>query len=274
MIKEAMDDTMLLSKPTNLFEANYGRAKRKIEVEMVPFVMITAFRGNLSRRENVENQGKLEEYVAGAGFPWTKMPGSGTIEDPIEPEDSDEEIEVDTVELAEDVGLEAEEETEATEEEVPEGVEVKENSILIWEQTRPDKGERGEIGLNLFELAKFLAKKYKQDSFIYGEPVTSERTGQRQMFIRLYDKEGVSIKEPWAGPWSGLTQIGDDDVFWSTIGSKRAKLTEMLQHYKGMKVKGRLDAMKKQHYLDAIKSALKLVKNERHSNSISDEKNA
>jgi len=274
MIKEAMDEnSVLLSKPNVLFEANYGRAKRKIEVEMVPFAMITAFRGDLSRRENIVNQGKLEEYVAGARFPWTKMPDSGTVEDPPPPEESAAEVEVDAAELAEDIEVGAEEEIEPVKEE-PEGIEVKENSILIWEQTRPDKGERGELGLSLFELAKFLAKKYNQDSFIFGEPVKSERTGKQQMLIKLYDRLGNPIQQPWAGPWSTLTQVDDDDIFWSSIGSKRAKLTEMLEHYKGMKVKSRLDAMKKQHYLDAIKSALKLVKSERRSNSISDDKNA
>ena len=261
MIKEAMDDVVLLSKPATLFEANYGRVKRKIEVEMVSFVMISAFRGNLSRRENVENQGRLEEYVKGAGFPWTKMPGSGYVEDPPSPEESEEELEIDAEELAEGIELGAEEETDAVEEEVPEGVEVKENSILIWEQTRPDKGERGELGLNLFELAKFLAKKYKQDSFIYGESVDVKRTGQKQMLIKLYDKDGEPINETWAGPWTTLTQINDDDVFWSAIGSKKAKLTELQNKYRRMPVKGKHDAMKKQHYLDAIKDALRHLKN-------------
>jgi hypothetical protein len=274
MIREAMDDTVLLAKPTTLFEANYGRAKRKIEIEMVSFVMITAFRGDLSRRENIVKQGKLEEYVAGAGFPWTKMPGSGTVEDPPSPEESAAEVEVDAAKLAEDIEVEAEEEIEPVEEEPedieveaeeeiepaeeePEGIEVKENSILIWEQTRPDKGERGELGLSLFELAKFLAKKYNQDSFIFGEPVKSERTGKQQMLIKLYDRLGDPIQEPWAGPWSTLTQINDDDIFWSSIGSKRAKLTELLNKYRQLPVRSKMDAMKKQHYLDTVKSALK-----------------
>ena len=252
MIKEAMDDnSVLLTKPVpSLSEANYGNVKRKIEVEMVPFVMISAFRGGLSRRENIVRQRKLEEYVAGAGFPWTKMPDSGYVEDPTEPEELEEPQEEGEAEF------EAPEE-ETPEEETPEGVEVKENSILIWEQTRPDKGERTDEDTNLFELAKFLAKKYNQDSFVYGEPVSIERSGERQMLARLYDKDGNPINATWAGPWSTLTQINTDEVFWSAIGSKKAKLTELFDKYRQLPVRSRMDAMKKQHYLDTVKSALK-----------------
>ena len=38
--------------------------------------MISAFRGGLSD-EKIWKTNNLEEYVAGAGFPWTKMPGVG-----------------------------------------------------------------------------------------------------------------------------------------------------------------------------------------------------
>jgi len=251
MIKEAMDDnSVLLTKPVpSLSEANYGNVKRKIEVEMVPFVMISAFRGGLSRRENMSRQRKLEDYVAGAKFPWTKMVG-GYVEEPTEEPEEEEEVEtepkMDTTELTEELPVEK-----------PEGIEVKENSILIWEQTRPDKGERTDEDTNLFELAKFLAKKYNQDSFVYGEPVSIERSGERQMLARLYDKDGNPINATWAGPWSTLTQINTDEVFWSAIGSKKAKLTELFDKYRQLPVRSRMDAMKKQHYLDTVKSALK-----------------
>ena len=77
------------------------------------------------------------------------------------------------------------------------------------------------------------------------------------MLAKLYDKEGNPINEPWAGPWSTLTQINADDVFWSVIGSKRAKLTELFDKYRQLPVRSKMDAMKKQHYLDTVKSALK-----------------
>ena len=246
MIKEALiGKSVLLSRPDVLSEANYGRAKRKIEVEMVPFVMISAFRGDSTRTENLRRQKELESAVSKEKFPWTKMVG-GYVEEPTEEPEVETEPKMDIPELTEELPVEK-----------PEGTEVRENSILIWEQTRPDKGERTAEDMNLFDLAKFLAKKYKQDSFVYGEPVESERTGDRQMLARLYDKEGNSIKETWAGPWSTLSQINGDDVFWSVIGGKKAKLTEMFELAKTMKVKSREDAMKKQHAFDAVKAALK-----------------
>ena len=61
MIKEALiGKSVLLSRPDVLSEANYGRAKRKIEVEMVPFVMISAFRGDSTRTENLRRQKELD----------------------------------------------------------------------------------------------------------------------------------------------------------------------------------------------------------------------
>ena len=235
MIKEAMDDTtVLLSKPEILMEANYGRVKNKIENQMVPFAMISAFRGGFSKSENLRRQKDLENDVANDKFPWTKMPGSGYVEDP-----EVEELEVDVEER-----------------EPKEGVEVKENSIIIWDEHRPDKGAPRASETKLFELATFLAKKYNQDTFIYGKRVTDDQ-GNAEMNIKIYDKEGNP--ETWAGPWSTLTQIDDDDVFWSAIGSKKAKLTELQDKYRQLPVKSKMDAMKKQHYLNTIKSALKHV---------------
>jgi hypothetical protein len=225
IIEETLkNDSILLSRPEPLNEASYGRVKRKIEQSMIPFVMISAFRGNLKKEENLKRQKELQNVVASMGFPFTKMPGSGYVEDP-------------------------EEEGEAPRE-------VKENSIIIWNERRPDVKESD---LSIFELAKFLANEYNQDSFIYGKPFKSDDE-ESNMVIRLFDKNGETIKEPWAGPWSSLTQVDDDDVFWSTIGSKKAKLTELKEQYEKMQVKSKLDAMKKQYGLDAIKSALKRFK--------------
>jgi hypothetical protein len=251
------DNSVLLAKPGLLTEANYERVKDKIENQMVPFVMISAFRGSYSRNENLRRQKQLENYVKGAKFPWTKMPGSGYVEEPEigEPE-RDEEAEEDNQQLAE-MALDDEQPRESTpdsEEELT-GTEVKENSILIWDETRPDMGPRGKKDTTLFELAKFLAKKYDQDSFIYGEPVQSKRTGQSRMEALPYDKNGDELD--WGVTWRSLEKISDDDLYWSSIGGHKAKLVELLNKYQKMPVKSRLDAMKKQHYLHAVKSALK-----------------
>ena len=77
------------------------------------------------------------------------------------------------------------------------------------------------------------------------------------MSINAYDKNGNVIEETWAGPWHNISLIEDDDLYWSTLGSKQAKLKEMLEIAKSIKVKSREDAMRKQHALDSVKSALK-----------------
>jgi len=225
LIKEMVKPkSLLLEKPSLITEASYGRIKDKIEQQMIPFAMITAFRGGKTSEENLSRQKELEGYVSSAGFPFTKMPSSGCVEDP---------------------------ETEGGD-----PIEVRENSILIWDELRPDS-HRGE--LTIFELVQRLAKKYDQDSFIFGRPL-QDPEGNPEMSIRMYDKEGNKMSQSWAGPWSNLQQVTDDDLFWSTMGSKRAKLVEMQSKYESMSVKNKEQAMEKQYYLSAIKDALKRVK--------------
>ena len=217
---ELKEESILLATPSILAEANFRRVKSKIEEEKVPFIMISAFRQGRSMMKNLESQKELESIVRSAGFPWTKMPGSGYVEDPEEP------------------GMEP--------------VNVKENSILIWDEPREDIKESNQ---DLFNLATRLAQKYSQDSFIYGKVVPDGE--EKEMIIRAYDGQGDVIKEPWAGPWQSVSVVDSDDLYWSAIGSKKAKLVEMLDQYQNMKVKNKLDAMKKQYYLDGIKAALK-----------------
>ena len=133
--------------------------------------------------------------------------------------------------------------------------EVKENSILIWDEPRKDVEQGNQ---DLFNLAVTLAQDYAQDSFIHGRVLKNE-DGEKEMFIKAYDKEGKAIREPWAGPWDTVSVIDSDDVYWSTLGSKKAKLTEMLDGANSMKVSTREDAMRKQHAIDAVKSALKRI---------------
>ena len=243
MVKEAMrDESVLLSKPEVVVEANYGRVKRKIEIDQVPFLMISAFRGGISKRENLERQRQLEAKVKSSKFPWTKMPGSGYVETPTEdePPSADEE------------GVDSK--ISENPDQPQDGIEVKENSIIVWDEARHDMPARGEEDTSLFALGKFLAKKFNQDSFIFGEPVEVPRTGKSRMNILIYDKLGDELN--WGGPWTTLRQIEDDDVFWSSIGGKKAKLAEMLQDQKKTAVRTRLDAIKKQHTINKIKAAL------------------
>jgi hypothetical protein len=222
MIKEVMGEkSILLSKPSIITEASYSRIKDKIENKKIPFVMITAFRGTESKDENLRRQRELEMQVSAEGYPFTKMPGSGYVEDP--------------------------------EEEGGEPVEVKENSVLVWDESRPGKDSKD---VSLFDLAKTLAQKYNQDSFIFGKKLKDDE-GQSEMSIRMYDKAGSPMTQSWAGPWSSVKQVDDDDLFWSTLGSKKAKLVKMQEKYQNMPVRTREDAMKKQYYLTALKEALK-----------------
>jgi|10_taG_2_1085330.scaffolds.fasta_scaffold06848_6 hypothetical protein len=252
MINEMISgDSILLRKPESLNEANYERVKDKIENQMVPFIMISAFRSGFSRKENLDRQKKLEKLVSAAKYPWTKMPGSGYIEEPeieLPPEEADIEpkLEINEEEAIEDTSLETE---------TPEGIEVRENSIIIWDQTRPDMGVRTKKDKKIKQLGMFLADKYEQDTFVYGKKVADDE-GNVEMSIRLYDRNGEPLKKSWAGPWSTLTHINDDDLFWSKIGGHRAKLVELQSKYQQLPVKTKLDAMKKQHYLNAVKSAL------------------
>jgi hypothetical protein len=225
MIKEVVGrKSVLLAKPSLITEASYSRVKDKIENKKIPFVMITAFRGDKNYKDNRNHQKELENIVSKAGYPFTRMPGSGYVEEPSE--------------------------------EGEEPIEVKENSILIWDESRPDMDSSD---VSLYDLAKRMASTYEQDSFIYGKRVKDDE-GKVEMSIRMHDKNGVPMSQSWAGPWSSLKQIDDDDLFWSTLGSKKAKLVEMQQKYQNMPVKSREDAMKKQYYLTALKDALERVK--------------
>jgi len=55
IVKElAENKSVLLAKPQIISEANYGRVKAKIENQMIPFVMLSGFRGSLSKKNNLK----------------------------------------------------------------------------------------------------------------------------------------------------------------------------------------------------------------------------
>jgi hypothetical protein len=245
-LKKMIDDglgvnKMLLERPTAskeeavIAEASFNRARQHVEERGVPFVMISAYRNpeEVPMRQNRANDKAMKRSFNDAGFPFIKMSG-GYIEK------SDEE-----------------EETQ-----------VSEPSILVLDA--PVEGiAKGPVP-DLFQFASEMARKYNQDSFIYGQPKTSAgeitkltdpRTKQERvdMDIRAYDKEGGVINEPWAGPWNNLQTAGKDDLYWSTISGKKGKLVEMLQKYEKFSPKSKLQAREKQYYLEAVKSALSLL---------------
>ena len=220
MIKETMeDDSVLLAKPTILNEANFRRVKRKIEEENIPFAMLTAFRGDYSNEENVGRNKELKMSLDEAGLPYAQMPGSGYRE-------GGEEGEV-----------------------------VVEDSVIVWDESRGDKFRTSD---GLFDIARGLAKEFEQDSFIYGGPRPGRDQGDYG--IHLYTGDGTIIDEVWAGGPSGYEEldiVGDAVEYWSKIGGKKTQFKEIYNKWKNLKVKSKLEAMKKQHYLKLAENALK-----------------
>tara|TARA_R110000824_G_scaffold89985_1_gene220219 strand:- start:3911 stop:4549 length:639 start_codon:yes stop_codon:yes gene_type:complete len=195
-------------------EASFSRVKSKIEEQNVPFVMITAFRGDLASRENLKRQKELESSVKLSGFSWTKMPGSGYKED--------------------------------------EATVVKENSILIWDESREDVPSQGK---DLFELGKELAQTYDQDSFIFG----GLRGSAEQYRINLYTSDGNLIDEVWAGGPEGfkeLNPVADAVEYWSSIAGKKTQFIEIRDRWRDKKASSRLEAMKKQYYLNLLEGMI------------------
>ena len=195
-------------------EASFSRVKSKIEEQNVPFLMITAFRGNLSNRENLSRQKELENSVKLSGFSWTKMPGSGYKED----------------------------ETNV----------VRENSILAWDEAREDVPSQGK---DLFELGKELAQAHEQDSFIFG----GLRGSGGEYRINLYTSDGSLIDEVWAGGPEGfkeLNPVADAVEYWSSIAGKKTQFVEIRNRWKKKKSSSRLEAMKKQYYLDLLEGMI------------------
>jgi hypothetical protein len=195
-------------------EASFSRVKTKIEDRQVPFIMITAFRGSLSGKENLRRQKELENSVKHSGFSWTKMPGSGYKED--------------------------------------EATVVRENSIIVWDESRPDVPSQDK---DLFELGKDLAQGYEQDSFIFG----GFRDGKGEYRINLYTSDGNLIDEVWAGGSEGfkeLNPVGSAVEYWSNIAGKKTQFKEIQNRWRKMKVSSKLEAMKKQYYLNLLEGMI------------------
>jgi len=224
--EEIREDSILLDKPHLLNEANLNRAKTKIEDDHVPFIMLTAFRGDYSNEENEGRNAEMKMTLKQEGLPWVDMHGSGYKEGG------------------------------------PEGEVVVEDSVLVWDE------ERGDVlrtSTSLFDTAKALAREFEQDSFLYGGPDIDK---EDQFVIRLYTNEGAPIKDAWAGGEEGYSQLNvvekANSEFWSMIANKATQFKEMYDRWKGFKAKSRLEAMKKQYYLNLAEGKIKEL-NERKS---------
>ena len=230
MISEAIEEnSILLAKPVILKEASFARAKRQIEHDGVEFVMISAFRGGKGQPGNRGRHKQMKTDFKLAGYPFVEMLGGYSEE---------------------------------------EHGEVTEPSLLILGHSRGDQ-ETTAKRESLFQIAVEAARKYEQDSFIYGGPLltadgepafkSDPTTGDLKpaVNIKAYSpRTGQEINEPWAGPWNNLITAKEDDIYWSVIGGKRGKLAEQLKKYKKFRPISRETAMEKDHYLKSIESGL------------------
>ena len=230
LIKEELKKrSVLLEKPELLKEYTLARAMQKIENEKVPFVMITAYRGEYNKEENRSRNEEMKMTLQQEGFPWVEMKGSGYKEGG------------------------------------PEGETVVEDSVLVWDEPR---GDVMRTSNTLFDVAKALAREFEQDSFLYGGPEQDLGNIQEQLedkfVIRLYTSEGEPIKDVWAGGEEGYSKLRVVDKaeseFWSMIGNKATQFREMYDRWNSFKPKSRLEAMKKQYYLDLAEGMIKQYK--------------
>ena len=220
MIKEVISPkSILLAKPDLLVEANVNRAKRRIEEEGIPFVMLTAFRGEYSTAENRDRNWELKKSLDQAGLPYAQMPGSGYKE-------GGEDGEV-----------------------------VVEDSVLVWDDTRGDKFRTAE---RLFDVARGIAQEFEQDSFLYGGPVPGKDPLEYGIHLYGSDGSVIDEVWA-GGPegYSELVVVGDAAEYWSKIGGKKTQFKEIYDKWKNFKSKSRHDAMKKQYYLNISEGRMK-----------------
>ena len=220
IMEEIQEDSVLLDKPDLLREANLKRAQTKIEDEHVPFVMLTAFRGDYSNEENEERNNEMKMTLKQEGLPWVDMKGSGY--------------------KGED------------------GKIVVENSMLIWDEERGDvlrtstslfdttKALAQEFeqesfiygGPDIDKPEQFVIRLYTSE----GVPIKDVWAGGEEGYSKLNVVEKANVE------------------FWSMIANKATQFKEIYDHWKNFKAKSRLEAMQKQYYLNLAESKMNEMK--------------
>jgi hypothetical protein len=217
IMEEIQEDSVLLDKPDLLREANLKRAKTKIEDEHVPFVMLTAFRGDYSNEENKRRNDEVKDALKLEGLPWVDMKGSGY--------------------KGED------------------GKVVVENSMLIWDEERGDVlrtstslFDTAQALAQEFEQESFIyggPDIDKPEQFVIrlytseGAPIKDAWAGGEEGYSKLNVVEKANVE------------------FWSMIANKATQFKEMYDYWKNFKSKSRLEAMQKQYYLNLAESKMK-----------------
>ena len=212
---------ILLAAPERLFEANLKRAQTKIQDEHVPFVMLTAFRGDYSGQENKDRNTEMKMTLKQEGLPWVDMQGSGYKEGG------------------------------------PEGKVVVEDSILVWDEER---GDVLRTSTSLIDTAKALAREFEQDSFLYGGPDPEEPENFTIRLYTSEGAPIKDIWAGGEEGYSKLNVVDkSESEYWSMIANKATQFTEMRDHWKKFNPKSRLEAMKKQYYLKLAENKIKEI---------------
>lgn len=222
IIEEMREDSILLDSPDLLNEANLKRAQTKIEDEHVPFIMLTAFRGDYSKEENRGRNAEMKMTLKQEGLPWVDMHGSGYKEGG------------------------------------PGGEVVVEDSVLVWDEER---GEVLRTSTSLFDTAKALAREFEQDSFVYGGP-DLEEPGRFAIRLYTDEGAPIKdVWAGGEEGYSKLDVVDKaNSEFWSMIANKATQFKEMYDRWKEFRPKSRLEAMKKQYHLRLAESKMKKEK--------------
>ena len=185
VILENREKSVLLESPMG--ESTFGSVKDRIsgdtsrpERQAKEFVVMSSDRGERSDAKNYKIYKDFKRKVKNEGFPFSEFVGSW----------------------------------EETDEKTGKKRRVRENTLIIYGEARPDSDQSGDAGL--FELAKQFSKMYNQEAFIYGELVQSR--GGPSRVIRAYDSDGKVLD--WGGPWSSMEAVKDDAPFWSKVRGK------------------------------------------------------
>ena len=170
-----------------IVETTLSRVMRKIKDGDMAFVVMSADRHENSKKENAQAYTQLQQAFSQAGFPFAKVQGGW--------QEKDEEGNV---------------------------VDVVENSLIVYDEARPDVERPENSEASLFQLAATLAAKFDQEAFIFGrrDPTTGER------FIGAYSSDGERIKEDWAGPWTDIAAVPNDAPFWSRVRGSKFQFNE------------------------------------------------
>tara|TARA_A100001515_G_C4538594_1_gene199417 strand:- start:202 stop:879 length:678 start_codon:yes stop_codon:yes gene_type:complete len=209
LIKEVISEQKQPEKSMILSETTLSRVMKKVQDGDMAFVVMSADRHENSKKENMEAYRQLQRMFSNEGFPFAKVQGGWQEQD-------DEGNLIDVVE----------------------------NSIIVYNEARPDKERAADSEKRLFALASEMAGQYNQEAFIFGrrDPTTGER------IIAAYRPDGSRITDDWAGPWSDLKAVPDDAPFWSRVRGSKFQFNEEVVNEEREKCDpptSMIDAMKK-----------------------------